>query len=72
MQALYLPATFGTEAVVQGDGSSTLCACPFLFFFQKILFSTDSLHPGGVLDQTDLISLSITFIQPFDDSTGKG
>jgi hypothetical protein len=57
---------------MQGNNPSTLCTGPFLFFFQEILFCAHGLYTNGVLDQTDLISLPIAFIQPLDDTTGKG
>lgn len=37
-----------------------------------MLNCADSLDSESILDQTDLISLLVTFVQPLDDGAGKG
>jgi len=36
-----------------------------------MLFYADSFDANGIVDQTDLISLPITFVEALDGSTGK-
>lgn len=52
---------------MEGNDTATMSTCPFFFFLQQMFRHADGFHAIGILDQTDLISLSITFIQPFDD-----
>ena len=65
-------AASGADAVMQGDHSSTLHACPFLFFFTKVLFCADCFDANGVFDQTDLVPLLVTLIESLDGRAGKG
>ena len=56
---------------MQGHDAPALGARPLFFFFEQMLFHADSFGADAIPDQTDLIPLSVTFVQPLDGDTGK-
>jgi hypothetical protein len=56
---------------MQRDNASALGAHPLFFFFEQMLFHPDGFDADAILDQTDLIPLPVTFVQPLDDGAGK-
>lgn len=62
-------ATFGTDAVMQTDDTSTLETGSF--FFKYMLSCANSFDSKGIFDQTHLISLPVAFVKPLDGCTRK-
>ena len=67
----HLLIAFGTDAVMQGNNAATVCACPFLFFFKQESFCANRFDSKSVLDQTDLISQPVPFVNVLDAGAGK-
>jgi len=56
---------------MQGYDASTVRTGPLLFFFKKMLPCTNSFNTNAIVDQTDLVSLPVAFIEPPDVRAGK-
>ena len=67
----FLP-TIRADTIMQRNHPAALGARPSCFFrCQKRLFA-NGLEPVGIINQADVVSLLITFVQPFDFGAGEG
>jgi hypothetical protein len=57
---------------MQGDDASTVRTGPLLFFFAQTLLFTNCFDTHTILDQADLVSLPVAFVEALDGRTGKG
>jgi hypothetical protein len=48
-----------------------LGARPLFFFFEQMLFHSNSFGANAVLDQADFVFLPVAFVQPLDGGAGK-
>ena len=56
---------------MQRDDTPALDARPLLFFFEQMLFHTNSFGADAILDQADLVPLPVAFIQLLDGGAGN-
>jgi len=56
---------------VQGDNPAAIGARPFFFFLAQMLFQPRRFGAESVLDQADVVSQSVAFINLFDKGAGK-
>jgi hypothetical protein len=56
---------------VQGDDPATFGASPLFFFLAQVLFHPYRFGADSVLDQADVVSQPVAFINLFDKGAGK-
>ena len=57
---------------MQRDDAPAICACPLFLFFEQMLFCSHSFGADTILDQVDMVSQPVTFINPLNGGAGKG
>ncbi len=56
---------------MQRNDPAAIWASPFFFFFPQVFFHPHSLCADSILDQADVVTLPVAFVDFFDENAGE-